>query len=239
MRVPSFKGKTQCGESLRPVEPIIPGEKRQIYQILHPAVERASRECIGVNLFCVLLLSRDHPHAWLLDACESKPVKALDSFERWDYDIANTGIQVKLGEDSPIHARFDGIACAAIRSRSQVQHWWPDHVLKPVIERYIGRNLQHVSYSTDYSAVFRRRNNALQRQVDIDRRSCCLETKFQRVTAFQRPRGPVVSEQPRKESVEGNLTSEAIDVDLFRPGQILQAFFQSRSECCRRRVCSR
>jgi hypothetical protein len=45
-----------------------------------------------MNLFCVLLLSRDHLHARLFDASEAKPVRALDSFKRLDYNITNPGI---------------------------------------------------------------------------------------------------------------------------------------------------
>src|SRR5579864_9100731 len=108
MCAPSFKGETQCVESQRPVKPIISDKKRQIDQILHPAVRRASRKRICVNLFCVLLLSRDHLHSRLFDASEAKPVRALDGFERSHYDIANPGIQMKLREGPPIHVRLDG-----------------------------------------------------------------------------------------------------------------------------------
>ena len=123
MCAPSFKGETQCVESHRPVKPIISGKKRQIEQILHPAVRRASRKRICVNFFCVLLLSGDHLHSRLFDASEAKQVRAFDGFERSDYDIANPGIQMTLGEDPPIHARFDGIARAAIRGSGQSHHW--------------------------------------------------------------------------------------------------------------------
>ncbi len=192
-----------------------------------------------MNLFCVLLFSGDHPHARLLDACKSKPVRALDNFERLDYDIANPGIQMELREDSPIHARFDGIACAAIRGSGQIRHRRPNRVLKPIIERCIRRSLQHLSNRTNRIAGFCRRNDTLQRQVDINRRSRRLETKFQRVAAFQGPWRRIVLEQPRKQAIERNLTSEAIDVNLFRLGQILQAFFHGPSERPRRRVCFR
>ena len=73
----------------------------------------------------------------------------------------------------------------------------------------------------------------------INRRSRRLETKFQRVAAFQGPWRRIVREQPREQSIDGNLTSEAIDVNLFRPGQILQPFFQRPPKRSCRRVCSR
>src|SRR6266700_5271303 len=79
---PSFKGKMQRVEHPLTVKLAISDEKRQIHQILHPAIRRVSRKRVGVNLLGELLFPRDDQHTRLLDSCKPEPVMALDGFER-------------------------------------------------------------------------------------------------------------------------------------------------------------
>jgi hypothetical protein len=92
-----------------------------------------------MDLLSELLFASDHPDGGLFNAGEVEQIGTLDSLDRLHYDVANSSVYMKLGEDSSVHPRVNCVASAAIWRTCEFHRWRPNRVFQPVIEIDAGR----------------------------------------------------------------------------------------------------
>jgi hypothetical protein len=111
------------------------------------------------------------------------------------------GVEVEPGEDPFVHASFDWIASAAVRSGSQIHNRRSERKPEPIAKGNVCRMLQHLP--NDLILVLTGRDgDTLNRKVDVHRGSSRLVSQLQRIASLQEPGRRCVLEQPCEQSVE-------------------------------------
>jgi hypothetical protein len=209
-------------------------DQNEINKIPDPSIGPDARARVRVKLLRPVLLGRQSRNGDGGNAGKSEPVFPGDLVERFHYVVADPEIDVKPHERATVEACIDREACAAVGRLIQFGHRVTDGEGEEVCERHRGR--QAKPFTQGLRPVLSQRSAALDRQVQILRRSRSMESQLERIATLQDP--PVANplrgiEQAGQQPIESDLTSQTLKINPLAIRLVEKSRFERRAEGAR------